>query len=188
MVKDWEVLSRKLAEDYRIFQVWEKQARSPRTGGILDVKSVHINPWAMVLAVTPADEIVMVRQFRHGIEQVCLELPGGLLDPEDPSPAEAARRELLEETGLTVTDVVDMGECFPLPALLNNKGHFFLGSGAAKVSDPALDEGEDIEVVLVPFAEIPRMIAGKEINHGMVLLAFFFYWQQKIISATGTGS
>jgi len=134
MIRDWTLISKKLEKDYRIFQVWEKQARSPRTGNTLDVKAIHINPWAMILAITPEDEAVMVRQYRHGIEQVCLELPGGLLDPEDSSPAAAARRELQEETGYGVSDILDLGECFPQPAVLNNKGYFFLGTDAKQVT------------------------------------------------------
>ncbi len=175
MIKKWDIISRKLAADYRIFQVFTKMVRSPRTGQEMEVKAITVAPWTMVLALTPADEIVMVRQYRHGIEKVLLELPGGIVDPADVSTAAAAGRELREETGYQASEIVPLGECFPQPAVLDNKGYFFLARNAVKVAAAEQDAGEDIEVVLVPRQEIPALIARQEIVHGMVLLAFFFY-------------
>jgi len=180
MIRDWKILSRELDRDYHIFKVWKKQVLSPRTGETLEVKAIKFAPWTMVLAVTPENEAVMVRQYRHGIEQVCLELPGGLVDPEDPSPASAAERELLEETGYQVAEVFELGECFPQPAVLSNKGYFYLGTGAEKVTEPSLDDGEDIEIVRVPLERIPAMIENREITHGMVMLAFCLYRMKRL--------
>ena len=67
----------------------------------------------------------MVNQYRHGIEQVGLELPGGLVDPQDASPEVAARRELLEETGYQAAGLIKIGECYPQPAVLSNRCFFF---------------------------------------------------------------
>ena len=99
MIKDWEVLNRRLVNDFGIVKIHTKQARSPRTGDVRDILAIDFPDWALVLAITPPKEVVMVNQYRHGIERVCLELPGGLIDPQDPSPDVAAGRELLEETG-----------------------------------------------------------------------------------------
>lgn len=173
------VINRKMQKDYQLFQVWEKQVRSPRTGMTLDVKAVDIDPWVMILAITPENKAVMVRQYRHGIEKICLELPGGLVDCEDPSPEVTARRELREETGYAVTNMVSLGECYPQPAVLDNKGYFFLGTDAEQVATPELDEGEDIEVVLLPINEIPDLIEKKVITHGMVMLSIFLYSMKK---------
>ena len=118
----------------------------------------------------------MVHQYRHGIERVCLELPGGLVDPDDDSPALSAERELLEETGYQANEIVLIGECFPQPAILSNKCFFYLAKNAVKVDSQDLDSGEDIEIIKVPLKEIPAKIENKEIDHGMVLLAFFFLW------------
>lgn len=175
MIKNWKVLERELEKDYRIFQVENRKALSPRTGKTLDIKAICFPPWVMILALTSANEAIMIRQYRHGIEQVCLELPGGLVDPQDNSPAAAAERELLEETGYGVSKIVKLGSCYPQPAVLNNKGHFFLGTQAEKVAEPTLDEGEDIEIVHIPINDVPQMIEKGEITHGMVMLAYFFY-------------
>ena len=127
--------------------------------------------------------IPFAKQYRHGIERICLELPGGLQDADDPSLASAARRELMEETGYGVSEIIHLGECFPQPAVLDNIGYFFLGTDARLEGEPTPDEGEDIEVVLVPLEQIPGLIERKEIDHGMVMVAIYFYWQKKILAS-----
>ena len=179
MIKDWEVLSRNLVNDFGIVKIHTKQARSPRTSEVRDILAIDFPDWALVLAITPEKEVVMVNQYRHGIEQVCLELPGGLIDPGDPSPEVAAGRELLEETGYQTSELIQLGECYPQPAVLSNRCYFFLAENAEKVQEPQMDEGEDIEILIIPLQDIPAMIENKEINHGMVLLAFYYYWMKQ---------
>ena len=176
MIRKWEILKRELVNDYQILQVQKKQVRSPRTGVISDALALRFPAWVLVLPLTPDDEVIMVRQYRHGIEQVCLELPGGLVDPEDDCPEVAAQRELSEETGYRAVKLDFIGECYPQPAVLTNQCFFFVARDAKKVRKPSLDEGEDIEIINVPLKLIPALIDKKEINHGMVLLAFFFLW------------
>ena len=176
MIRKWEILQRELDKNFRLFKVQKKQVRSPRTGEVREVKVIRFPPWVLVLAITPEEEVVMIRQYRHGIEEICLELPGGLVDSEDPTPAVAAQRELLEETGYQAYDFEHLGDCFPQPAVLSNECSFFLAKEAKKVQAPNPDPGEDIEVMLVPLKSIPSRIEKEEITNGMVLLAFFFYW------------
>lgn len=113
MISKWKVLERQAALDFGLFKVWKNQARSPRTGLVNEVLSLEFPAWVLVVPVTPENEIVMIRQYRHGNEAVCLELPGGLVDPADDSPEAAVRRELLEETGFSASRVEKLGECFP---------------------------------------------------------------------------
>ena len=175
MIKDWQVLNRKLINDFGIVKIHTKQARSPRTGEVRDILAIDFPDWALVLAITPEKEVVMVNQYRHGIEQVCLELPSGLIDPGDSSPEVAAQRELLEETGYRSSGLIPLGECYPQPAVLSNRCYFFLAENAEKIQEPQMDEGEDIEILKFPLDDIGSMIEKGEINHGMVLLAFYYY-------------
>ena len=179
MIEKWDVLKREIVGDFGLFKIHDKQARSPRTGKVRPFKAIHFPDWAMVLPLTAEEEVVMVRQYRHGIERVCLELPGGLVDSIDVSPKDAAGRELLEETGFAADSIVPLGRCFSLPALLGNEGFFYLATGARKVSEPDPDPGEDIEVLRVPLERVGAMIDSGEIDHGMVQLAFFYYWRSK---------
>ena len=177
MIQDWAVLKREPVEDFRFFQIQRKQVCSRRTGETREVQAIQFADWVLVLALTKDEEILVVRQYRHGIERVCLELPGGLVDPDDDSPALSAQRELLEETGYQANEIMLIGECFPQPAILSNKCFFYLAKNAAKVQPQNLDSGEDIEVLTIPLKEIPAKIENKEIDHGMVLLAFYFLWR-----------
>ena len=154
MLQDWEILNRELSQDYRLFQIHQKQVRSPRTGGILKVQTIQTPDLVMVIPVTPEEEVIMLRQYRHGVEDICLELPGGLVDTEDDSPAVAAERELLEETGYQGADLMPIGECYPQPAVLTNKCFFYLAGNVKKIKPPDLDAGEDIEIIKFPLKEI----------------------------------
>ncbi len=179
MIRDWPVISREQIGDYRLFSLTKKKVRSPRTGEIREVQALQFPDWVLILALTPQEEVVMVRQYRHGTEQVCVELPGGLLDPGDDSAELSARRELLEETGYQADEIVLIGECFPQPAILSNKCYLYLAKNAVEVQSQDLDAGEDIEILKVPLKEIPAKIENREIDHGLVLLAFFFLWMKQ---------
>jgi ADP-ribose pyrophosphatase len=176
MIRRWEILNRKKMHDFKIMQIEAKEVRSPRTGNAADVLAIHFPAWVVVLAITAAKEVVMVRQYRHGTEKIHLELPGGLMDPGDPSPIVAAQRELLEETGYGSQELRIIGECFPQPAILSNKCFMCLASNAEYKQDQALDEGEDIEIIKIPMADIPSKIDSNDIDNGMTLLAFFYFW------------
>ena len=179
MIRDWEILGREVIRDFKIFQIEKKRVRSPRTGKASEVQAVRFADWVLILALTTDEKVVMVRQYRHGTERVCLELPGGLVDPADGLPAVSARRELLEETGYRADEIMRIGECYPQPAILSNKCFFYLAKNAAQVQSQNLDSGEDIEILKIPLKEIPAKIESREIDHGMVLLAFFFLWMMQ---------
>ena len=179
MIREWPIISREQMGDFKIFALTQKKVRSPRSGETREVQVLQFPDWVLILALTPEEEVVMVRQYRHGIERVCLELPGGLVDPSDDSPALSARRELLEETGHQSDEVVLLGECYPQPAILSNKCFFYLAQNVAEIQTQQLDAGEDIEIIKVPLKDIPAKIESKEIDHGMVLLAFSFLWMKQ---------
>jgi 8-oxo-dGTP pyrophosphatase MutT (NUDIX family) len=114
----------------------------------------------------------MVSQFRHGSQEVSLEIPGGAVDPKDPSPLEAARRELREETGHEASEWVLLGEIHPNPAILDNSCHLFLALGARKVSELKLDEAEEVEVSFHPLAQVRELVREGKIRHALVVAAF----------------
>lgn len=107
-------------------------------------------PTAVVLALTPQENVLLVREFRPGIEEVLRELPGGLVD-EGEEPLEAARRELLEETGYAgdFEYAGPMVEC----AYSTRIRHAFVARGCVKVREPMPGDGESPELELVSLAE-----------------------------------
>ncbi len=179
MIKKWDVLTRRPAQDFGLFKIWKKQARSPRTGLVNEVFSLEFPAWVLVVPVTPDKKIVMVRQYRHGNEEICLELPGGLVDAREHLPETAAQRELIEETGFKADQLIKLGACFPQPAILSNRCYFYLAPDVTKISEPDLDTGEDIEIVMVPSEHVLERIENGSITSGMVQLAIAFYCMRR---------
>jgi 8-oxo-dGTP pyrophosphatase MutT (NUDIX family) len=178
MIREWTILERKPLEDHKIFKVHTKIVRSPRTGAAMEVKAISFRDWVMVLPLTADGKVIMINQYRHGIEAISLELPGGLIDPCDDSPEAAARRELLEETGYEAQEYQVIGSCFPQPAVLENRGFFVLASDARLTCEMQPDPGEEIEVAVFSLDDIPGMIQNGRIPNGMVQLAFYKYFMR----------
>ncbi len=175
MIKPWPKILTQSRTSYRVFSVRTDLVRSPRTNLEHDFYIIESNDWVNIIPLTDDHQVVMVRQFRHGSREVTLEIPGGLVDEGD-SPEEAASRELLEETGYQADEWIKIGEVNPNPAIFNNRCHTFVAREMKKVSDPSPDQTEDIETVLTPLVEIPKMVRNGTIDHAIVIAAFTHYF------------
>lgn len=166
------------AEDlghYRIFKLRRYRTVNPRTEQELERIVIEAPDWLNVIALTEDDRVVMVHQYRQGSDAVSLEIPGGIIDPEDASPEAAARRELLEETGYEAAEWKYLGRVRPNPAILTNYCHTFLATGATLVQDAAPDPGEDLTTELVPLENLRDMILSEEVDHALVVSAFYLF-------------
>lgn len=158
-----------------LFSIRIMRCRSPRTGHEHDFYVIDFPNWVQVLPITPEDQVVMVRQYRHGCGQVLLELPGGLIDKDDGNPEESAQRELLEETGYAAEELVLVTKTYPQPAVLSNTGLTYLARNAKKIAEPQPDAAEDIEICLVNLEKIPEMIRKGEIKHSQSIMGLSLY-------------
>jgi ADP-ribose pyrophosphatase len=170
--KPWTILSTHCDKSYRVFNLRTDRACSPRTNRTHDFFILESSPWVNIIPLTPQDDVVLVNQYRHGIQSVTLEIPGGLVEPDD-TPEEAAHRELLEETGYRCESLIPLGTVHPNPAIQNNLCYTFLARGVYPAEGQNQDEREDIEVVLKPLSEIPRLIREGTITHSLVIVAFY---------------
>lgn len=163
-----------------IFAVCSERFQSLRTGAELDFITLSSWDWVNVIARTEDGKILLIRQFRPGTMQNEIEIPGGCIDPSDPSPEAAAERELLEETGYAGINPRIIGTVSPNPAIQGNLCYTVFIDRVRQVSEPGLEDTETIETAAVPEQKIREMIAAGEIRHGLVLNALFFY-----LTATG---
>jgi 8-oxo-dGTP pyrophosphatase MutT (NUDIX family) len=175
MVKRWEELESEIEYTCSWFQVKRSRLRSPRTGEAHNFYSLVHHDCVNVIALTPQMEIVLIRQYRYTTNTLHLETPGGVIDGSDPSPLEAARRELKEETGFISGSWHEIGSFHPNPAVMGSRCSVFLALNAEEFQPQHLDATEDIEIVRTPLSSIPEMIDNGEISHGMVLSALLLF-------------
>lgn len=126
--------------------------------------------WVSIVPVTEDGRFVLVRQYRHGIDDSTLEVPGGIID-EGQEPDAAALRELREESGYGGGTLTALGAVQPNPALQGNWHHMFLLRGARRLGEPEFDAGEYCEVVVVERDELRACVREGKITHALVLLA-----------------
>lgn len=170
--RPWKRIASQCLGSYKVFNLRSDVAQSPRNHRHYEFFVLESAPWVNVIPLTANREIVLIRQFRHGIGEVSLEIPGGLVEDGD-SPAAAARRELLEETGYAAADLRPLGSVYPNPAIQNNRCYSYLALDVCQVGSQMQDEREDIEVLTLPVARIPDLIEGGQISHALVLVAFY---------------
>jgi len=173
----WKIISSRRDKSYRVFSLRTDRAVSPRTGMDHDFFVLESSSWVNVIPLTSRNEVVLVRQYRHGIRDITLEIPGGLVEKED-TPQNAAIRELYEETGYRAPEMTLIGSVHPNPAIQNNLCYTFLAKDASPAGDQHQDEKEDIEVLLRPLSEIPRLIREGTITHALVLAAFYRFYME----------
>lgn len=174
MVDHWEKLESAVRGDFKVFRVREDRAVSPLSHEEFSFFVVEANDWMNVIPVTEDGRIVCVHQYRHGTEEVSLEIPGGVIDDGE-SALEAAHRELLEETGYEAETIEQIGVVTPNPAIQNNRCYTFLATNVRRVRDQRLDAMEDIAVELIAPADVPALIGSGVINHALVVGAFYFW-------------
>ena len=129
--------------------------------------------WVNVVAITEDQKVIMVRQYRHSGDLISLEIPGGVIDGDE-KPQDAAKRELLEETGYLFEDFELVSTIYPNPATSNNVTYCYLAKDGIKVQDQDLDEHEDIDIEFYSIEEVKEMLLKNEIPQALHVTGLFY--------------
>ncbi len=169
--RPWTQESESIRQDSRLFRQIVALRRSPHSGREHAFYRLQGPDWVNVVAFNANLELLVVEQFRHGIDASTLEIPGGGCDAGE-TPLAAAQRELREETGHASRHWVSLGSCTPNPATQNNRCHTFLALECDPDGALELDPAEELQVWAVPWLEWQTRMRQGDIHHALVLSAF----------------
>lgn len=172
-LRKWKVLNSTMIINHQWCKVRQDEIELPN-GKVIDDYFVSIRPEvALILPITNNQEIILVRQYRHGAGEILLELPAGTFNPIQESPQAAAIRELKEETGYTSETVTHLATLYDNPVKDTNKINLFIAENVIKTGQQELDITEEIEVLLIPLKAVVAKIANGEICVAGTVAAIF---------------
>ncbi len=182
-MKPWRILTRELLVDRRWLRVYQERAELSNGHIIDDFHLVETPPWVAVVALTIEGELVFVDQYRRGFDGISRELPAGVIEPSE-APLDAARRELLEETGHVADEWHALATVAPEPSRSTSRAHLFVARGAHRVGAQSLDASEELSVHLVPVAEALDALEHGLVVHGTHIGALLLAERRGLLSLT----
>lgn len=172
-LKKWKILKSTMVVNHQWCKVRQDEVELSN-GKVIDDYFVSVRPEvALILPVTSHQEIVLVRQYRHGGGEILLELPAGTFNPDEESPQAAAIRELREETGYIAEKVTPLSILYDNPVKDTNKIHLFIAQNVIKAGKQELDVTEEIDVVLIPMEAVMEKVTTGEICVAGTVAAIF---------------
>lgn len=173
-MRSWRVTHRETLFSHRLFDLRrEALAAEGEVEGTREALTLDAPNWVNVIALLPDERVLLVRQWRYGIAAPTLEIPGGMVEDEEPEAA--ARRELFEETGYRAGKLTYLGEVEPNPAFITNRCLTFVAEDLVAGVEPTGDGEEELVVEIAARAEIPRLIVSGAIRHSLVIAAFYLF-------------
>lgn len=164
MIKKWKQLTSQRVFDTPYFNIRKDRCQLPNGREIDDYYVMQSPDVVLIVARTKVGEIVLVEQYKHGIGDICLEIPGGMCEPDSSDILENAKRELREETGYVSDKWHQLATFCNNPTRTSHRIHIFLMLDAYADGDQSLDPNEDIIVHLMSQADVMTAIRAGKIN------------------------
>lgn len=133
--------------------------------------------WVNVIALTDNGEFVMERQYRHGLGKTCYEIPAGVIETGE-TPLEAAKRELMEETGYGDGEWKEIMSISGNSSTTNNLSHCFVAKGVKKLGEQHLDNTEDLEIVLLNNSQVKDLMVNDQIKQSLMAAPLWRYFYE----------
>lgn len=172
--RTWDSIEDEVVGDYDVFCIRRHVMRSPRTGDLHAFHVVDVPTCVQVIPFTADGRVVLVEQFRQGVQRVSLEFPAGVVE-ENEDPVDAALRELEEETGYSAEGAELVGDFDPDPAIQSNAIKIIVARGCRADGERDQDDGEDVEVRIVDADEVGPLIDAGKIRHAASISAWHLY-------------
>lgn len=134
--------------------------------------------WVNVIAITEDGKFVMERQYRHGLGKTCFEIPAGVIE-EGEDPLDAAKRELMEETGYGEGKWRKIMTVSGNSSTTDNLSHCYVAEGVRKISGQHLDSTEDLEIVLLDTAQVKDLMVNDQIKQALMAAPIWRYFSEQ---------
>lgn len=171
--KKWELVKNEKAIDLQILTVYYHHYKNPRNDKVVKTISLSGQDSVNVIALTPEKKVILARQFRFGIGDYTLELPGGMIDEGEDSLI-AAQRELKEETGFGAANWQYLGYVQSNPVFMDSLVHHYIAENATLKYDLFLDDAEDVQLIQLSIDEVFQKIEDGSIRHPHTISALYF--------------
>lgn len=162
-MKHWKLLSSKYVFDSFWVRIRKDAVELPGGKILDDFYVIERRDFSVIFGITPENNVVLVRQYKHGVGETMLELPAGFIEDGEP-PLDAARREFTEETGFHSDEFIPLGELHIGPSNMNHKAYAYLARGAVNSGRQHLDDTEDIEALTMPASELQAAVSDGRIS------------------------
>ncbi|MEO9146915.1 MAG: NUDIX hydrolase [Ginsengibacter sp.] len=173
----WKVLSSEYISRHQYFTARKDKCETPEGKIIDEYYVVELPTTVCAVAITQEGEVLMIRQYRHPIEETLLEVPGGFIDEKE-TPEQAVKRELKEETGYEFSSVINVGKIAANPGVLNNYTYLFLAQGGVRTSEQKLDKTEELQVERISLPELKKLFLENKIMQGTHNSCIFYALKQ----------